>query len=426
MDHFHYRDGTAYCEDLSLKELAEKYGTPLYVYSRATLQRHLRRVKESFSVYPTIPCFAVKANCNLSLLRDIFRSGFGADVVSVGELQRAIQAGVDPGRIVYSGVGKRLDEIRTALKLGIMSFNVESKFELEVIEADAKNLGIQAPISLRINPNIDAKTNPKIATGLYSTKFGISEEEARLLAQEIKGREHLQLVGIACHIGSQITSLGPLREASARMAQLALDWQEQGFDLKYLNMGGGLGIRYRDEKPPEVEEYAEALLASIRKTGLTLAIEPGRVILGNVGILLNRVIGVKSTPQKNFLIVDGAMNDLIRPSMYDSYHDIVPVCEGKSTKLINYDVVGPICETGDFFGKDRRLPEQSAGDLVYLRACGAYGSTMASNYNSRPRPAEVLVDGQNSYLIKPRESLEQLWWGEQVEIPEVNIDDSSR
>ncbi|MFW7379461.1 MAG: diaminopimelate decarboxylase [Oligoflexus sp.] len=419
MDHFHYRDGQAYCEDLSLESLAEEYGTPLYVYSRATLQRHLQRVKESFSIYPTVPCFAVKANSNLSILRDVFRSGFGADVVSGGELERALLAGVDPKKIVYSGVGKRHDEIKAALTAGIMSFNVESSFELAMIEEVAASLKLRAPISLRINPNIDAKTNPKIATGLYSTKFGMSEGEARSLVEGLNQYPHIELVGIACHIGSQITSLQPLGEAAARMAQLAIDWQESGLKLKYLNMGGGLGIRYRDETPPEIEEYAETLLQSVRKTGLTLAIEPGRVILGNVGVLLTRVIGVKTTPQKNFLIVDGAMNDLIRPSMYDSYHNILPVREAKDQAVQDYDVVGPICETGDLFGKDRRLPLQKQNDLVFLRACGAYGSTMASNYNSRPRPAEVLVDGQQSYLIKPRESLEQLWWGEQIDIPEV-------
>jgi diaminopimelate decarboxylase len=421
MDHFHYRSGKAFCEDVPLEEIAAEYGTPAYVYSRATLQRHLKRVKDAFSGYPTVPCFAVKANSNLSLLRDIFRAGFGADVVSLGELKRAVQAGVMPEQIVYSGVGKRADEIEAGLATGILSFNVESGFELERLAVMADKLGRPAPISLRINPNIDAKTNPKIATGLYSTKFGMSEEEARGLVNRIKAHPRLHLVGIACHIGSQITSLKPLGEAAERMAQLASQWLAEGHELKYLNMGGGLGIRYRDEEPPEMEDYAETLFRSVRQTGLTLVIEPGRVLVGNVGVLLCQVLGVKQTPQKNFLIVDGAMNDLLRPSMYDSFHEILPVREPTGSETQSYDVVGPICETGDFFGKDRAMPPQQQDDFIFVRACGAYAATMASNYNSRPRAAEVLVDGKETFLIKPREPLEQLWWGENVDVPEISL-----
>ncbi|SMF34188.1 diaminopimelate decarboxylase [Pseudobacteriovorax antillogorgiicola] len=417
MDHFIYKNGEAHCENIPLTEIAEAVGTPAYIYSRNTLKRHARRIIEAFSAYPTLACFAVKANSNLSFLREIFDEGFGADLVSHGELQRALKAGVKPHEIVFSGVGKKDYEIRAGIEAGILSFNVESSFELESINRIALDMGKMAPVCLRINPNIDAKTNPKIATGLFSTKFGMSEAEAKTLVTEIQELPGVQLVGIACHIGSQITDLKPLEEAAEKMSSIALEMLGNGHPLEFIDMGGGLGIRYKDEPDPDVEGYASVLIKHVQKTGLKLVIEPGRLLAGNTGILLNKVIGIKKTPQKNFAIVDGAMNDVIRPSLYDSFHDIATVHEGVDKPEVLYDVVGPVCETGDFFGKDRTLPQLHAGDLVFLKSCGAYAATMASNYNSRPRAPEVLVDGDKYYIIKPRETLEDLWRGEEVTIP---------
>ena len=416
MDHFQYRDGETFCEGVSLSKLADAVGTPAYVYSRTTLKKHLKRIKEAFSAYPTLPCFAVKANSNLAILRDIFSEGFGADLVSGGEYQRSMNAGVVPDQIVFSGVGKKEEEIEMALKGGLLSFNVESAFELATIDRIAKSLAVKAPVCFRVNPNIDAKTNPKIATGLFSTKFGIVEAEVRDLAANLSEFENVELVGVACHIGSQITDIRPMGEAADRMAHLAKDLLNEGHPLKFINMGGGLGIRYKDEPQPNVEEYADLLINHIKPTGLQLIIEPGRVLVGNVGVLLNRVIGVKKTPQKSFAIVDGAMNDVLRPSLYDSYHEILPVNECKEGAQENYDVVGPICETGDYFGKDRKMPQLKAGDLIYLRGCGAYSASMASNYNSRPRSVEVLVDGNAFHVVKPRETLEDLWKNELIDI----------
>ncbi len=409
MDHFAYQNQQAYCEDVALKEIAAAVGTPCFVYSAATLRQHVKRIQTAFSSYPTMPCYAVKANSNLSILREIFALGFGADIVSLGELERSLKAGVQADKIVYSGVGKRRDEIEAALRCGIYSFNVESYSELDAIAEVAVSLGRKARVSLRVNPNIDAKTNPKITTGLFSTKFGVIEAEALAMADRIRELPSLQLVGVGCHIGSQIVEVKPMAEAARRLAQFALGLQERGHRLEFIDMGGGLGIRYRNEDPPAPEAYAEALLQEIKPTGLRLLIEPGRVVVGNIGVLLCQVITTKKTPEKSFLIVDGAMNDLIRPSMYDSYHEIRTVdFEDTHTEIM--DVVGPICETGDYFGKDRALPKGlKAGDLIYLRSAGAYGSSMASNYNSRPRAPEVLVDGKAFRVVRRRESLDDLW-----------------
>ncbi len=410
MDFFNYRQGEAYCEDLALEHIAKEVGTPCYVYSLATLRRHARRLQEAFASYPTLPCFAVKANSNLSVLREIFSLGYGADIVSLGELERAIRADVDPERVVYSGVGKRVDEIEAALARGIFSFNVESMGELEQIAAVSRRKGAVARIALRVNPNIDAKTNPKITTGLFSTKFGLVESQALAMAERIKSLPSLKLVGVGCHIGSQILEIQPLAEAAKILAAFAEKLRAQGHQLECIDMGGGLGIRYKNEEPPEPELYAKALIDAVRPTGLKLLIEPGRVLVGNMGILLTRVIARKQTPEKSFLIVDGAMNDLIRPSMYDSFHEIRAVRESAKEANRLMDVVGPVCETGDFFGKDRLLPESlDEGDLVYLRSAGAYGSAMASNYNSRPRAPEILVDGTQFRVVRQREKLEDLW-----------------
>lgn len=416
MDFFNYRQGEAFCEDVALDHIAKEVGTPCYVYSLATLRRHALRLQEAFASYPTLPCFAVKANGNLSVLREIFSMGYGADIVSLGELERALRAGVRPDWVVYSGVGKRRDEIEAALAQNIFSFNVESVSELEEIAAIASHQKKQARVTLRVNPNIDAKTNPKITTGLFSTKFGLVEEAAQALATRIRSLPSVRLVGVGCHIGSQILEVEPLAEAAKILAAFAQRLMAQGHPLECIDMGGGLGIRYRTEDPPEPERYAKAIIEAVRPTGLKLLIEPGRVLVGNIGVLLTRVIATKETPEKAFLIVDGAMNDLIRPSMYDSYHEIRAVHEkgeGAQRKLM--DVVGPICETGDFFGKDRQLPvDLKAGDLVYLRSAGAYAAAMASNYNSRPRAPEILVDGAKFRIVRRRESLEDLWRHEEM------------
>jgi diaminopimelate decarboxylase len=411
MDHFNRKNGELNCESISINALIEKVGSPAYVYSRATLGRHCEEITKAFSKYPTTPCFAVKANSNLSILKEIFSHGLGADLVSLGELRRALLAGVDPKKIVFSGVGKQSEEISEALKAGILSFNVESDFELEHISKIAEKENLVANICLRINPNINAKTHPKIATGLYSTKFGLTESIADELLLKISNDQNLNLIGLACHIGSQITDLKPLKEAASRMADIAIRLMKDGNDLRFINMGGGLGIRYKDEVPPELQDYANTLIGEIKRTKLKLIIEPGRVIAGNMGVLVTKVIGVKKTPEKHFVVVDAAMNDLCRPSVYDAYHEIQQVSDNDE-EIITGDIVGPICETGDYLAKDRELARPNAGDLLVVRSCGAYGATMASNYNSRARVVEVLVDDSEFQIIRKREPLESLWQSE--------------
>lgn len=413
MDHFLASGGRMFCENVAMQDIADAQGTPAYVYSRATLSRHCEKLKQAFAAYPTLACFAVKANSNLHYLREVFSHGLGADLVSLGELERARIAGVDPGKVVFSGVGKREDEIVAALDMDILSFNVESEFELANIARLAAERGVVANISLRINPNIDAKTNPKITTGLYNTKFGLPEALARRLIGEIGEMSQLRLVGLACHIGSQITDLAPLGQAALRMAAFCAEVRSDAPDLKLINMGGGLGIRYRDENPPGLDDYAQTLISAIRPTGLKLVIEPGRVLAGNTGVLLTRVIGVKTTPDKTFVVVDGAMNDLLRPSMYDSFHDIVAVDEAGPGAEVIADFVGPVCETGDTLGKDRAVALPSPGDLFVVRGCGAYAASMSFQYNSRPRAPELLVDGSEVRVIRRRETLQDLWSLEQ-------------
>ena len=410
MDHFSYIQGTAHCESVSLKKIAADVGTPAYVYSAATLRRHCGQLVQAFQGYPTLPCYAVKANSNLSILREVFRQGLGADVVSIGELERALLAGAQAHQIVYSGVGKRIDEIGRAIDAGILSFNLESTFELAHIAETAQAKNKVARIAIRINPNIDAKTHPKIATGLYSTKFGMAETAMREILPLIKGNPHLKLVGLACHIGSQIVDIKPLEEAANRMHLLSEDVAGQGFPLEFVNMGGGLGIRYNEETPPTLDIYAGALIKAIKPTGLRLIIEPGRVIMGNVGVILSRCIGSKTTQEKTFVIMDAAMNDLLRPSIYGSFHDILPVEESDNNGMCRLtDFVGPVCETGDFIGRDRLAPPIKENALLYVRSCGAYAASMASNYNSRPRGVEVLVDGAGYEVVKQREKLDHLW-----------------
>ena len=416
MDFFEYKNGELHCEDSKLSLLAERYGTPSYIYSQSTLLKHCRRLLKAFSSYPTTACFAVKSNSNHTVLKTIFAEGFGADLVSAGELQRSISAGVDPGKIVFSGVGKLDSEILMALDADIMSFNVESEFELHSIARLAAVRNKVARVCLRINPNIDAKTNEKIATGLYSTKFGIPETELKAHLQIIKNSPNLKLIGIACHIGSQITELTPLKEAAQSMAAIAKDVLTAGFPIELVDMGGGLGIRYSKENAPELEDYAKTLIDAIRPTGLKLVIEPGRVLVGNIGILLTQVIGVKKTPQKNFVIVDAAMNDLMRPTLYGSYHDIVPVNKPSDEAITALcDFVGPICETGDYLGKDRTCAVPKADDLFAIRGCGAYAAIMSGNYNSRAMAPEIMVEGSKERVIRRRQLLTEIWQYEMQE-----------
>lgn len=410
MDHFLHKNREAYCEDVPLRRIAEAVGTPAYVYSSATLERHCSQLKSVFSTSSALFCYAVKANSNLSLLRKIFKEGFGADVVSIGELERCLLAGAKPNTIVFSGVGKTDSEIERALDLDILSFNVESFFELENLNRIASHKKKQAVISLRLNPDIDAKTHPKIATGLHSTKFGIAITHLPLFLDYIrKNSKQLNLLGLACHIGSQLTDLQPITDAAQKMVGLSLSVRNQGFPIRVLNLGGGLGIRYIDENPPKLVDYAQALQTITETSGLQLILEPGRVLVGNAGILLTRVLGIKETPLKKFAVVDAAMNDLIRPSLYGSLHEICVATELSHPQKETYDIVGPICETGDFLGKDQELPQLKAQDLLFVRSCGAYASSMASNYNSRPKAAEVLVEGSQFRLIKSRQILTDLW-----------------
>lgn len=413
MDHFVYQSGEAHCEGVALERIAQKVGTPVYVYSLATLRHHCDVITNAFSSHPTLPCFAVKANSNLSILREIFANGFGADVVSVGEMERALAAGAKASQIVFSGVGKTKKEIQRGIEVGILHFNVESLFELDLIGELAAGRKKPVDVCIRVNPNVDAKTNPYIATGLYSTKFGIAETDLPAVVEKISQLDNVRLVGLDCHIGSQITDLNPFKEAATRMVKLAMELKEQGHAIEHLDLGGGLGIRYKDENPPSMQDYANVLIEAVAPTGLKLIIEPGRSLVGNAGVLLTTVIGTKTTPKKNFIVVDAAMNDLLRPSLYRAYHDILPVKRQPDEKNVLADVVGPICETGDCFGNDRELPPMKAGDLVIVRTAGAYGATMAMNYNTRPKPPEVLVDGDDFKVIRRRENLASLWELEQ-------------
>lgn len=409
MDYFNrLQDGLA-CESTSLHELANRFGTPLYVYSNATLQRHCKLFLEAFASHPTLACFAVKANSNLSLLKKIFSWGFGADVVSLGELERALIAGVRPEKIVFSGVGKTDQEIQRGLEIGILSFNVESENEYALISQISHRIGRRANVQLRVNPNIDAKTNPYISTGLHTTKFGISEDNVCNLASKILADPNCNLIGISCHIGSQITQLGPFKEAVDRMVSLAKQIRQMGIDIKYLDLGGGLAIQYEEIPPPALIDYANTILETVKKTDFSLILEPGRTIIGNAGVLITKVLYLKSNAKKTFVIVDAAMNDLLRPSLYQAKHKIESVANSDESKAVLVDVVGPICETSDFLGKEVSLVLPKQEDLLMVRSCGAYGFSMSSQYNSRPRAAEVLVDGSTAQLVRKRESLEDLW-----------------
>lgn len=413
MNHFQLKNNELFCEKIPIKNLVEQWGTPLYVYSHATLCHHFRTFDTAFQGYPHLICFSVKANSNLTILRTFINEGGGGDVVSGGEIFRCLEAGIDPQKIVYSGVGKTRDEIDFALQTGILMFNIESTQELELINQQATSLGIKAPVSFRINPDIDPKTHPYISTGLKMNKFGIDISQALNRYKFAQSLENIEIVGISCHIGSQITETAPFVEALSKIKELIKKLRQEAIIIKYLDIGGGLGITYDKETPPHPSEYAQAILREIGDEEITLVLEPGRVIVGNAGILVAKVLYTKYGSGKNFIIVDAGMNDLIRPSLYDAYQEVTPVTKS-SAKKYPADIVGPICESGDFLARNRLLPEPRKGDLLAVMSAGAYGFVMSSNYNSRPRPAEVLVAGETSSLIRQRESYQKLIQGEKI------------
>ena len=413
MDYFNYRDGHLHAEDVSIASIVDHYGSPLYIYSRATLERHWHAFNDAFSARRHLICFAVKANSNLAVLNVLARLGSGFDIVSVGELERVIAAGGDPGKVLFSGVGKQADEMRRALQVGIRCFNVESAAELELLNQIAGEMQTRAPVSLRVNPDVDAKTHPYISTGLKENKFGIAIEEAIGLYQSAHAMPNIEVTGVDCHIGSQLTEIAPFLDALDRVLALVRQLQELGITIAHLDLGGGLGVRYQDETPPAPAEYAGAINEKLADLPFEVLLEPGRAIAANAGILVTRVEYLKPTTDKHFAIIDAAMNDLIRPSLYQAWQEIVPVDQHSDGIAANYDLVGPICETGDFVGKDRQL-SLSPGDLLAIRSSGAYGFTMASNYNSRPRVAEVMVDGQQVHLVRQRETIDSLFAGESI------------
>jgi len=408
MDYFNYRDGQLYAEAVSLSALADQWGTPSYVYSRATLERHWRVFDEALAEHPHLICYAVKANSNLAVLNCFARLGSGFDIVSQGELMRVLAAGGDPGKIVFSGVGKTEQEIRYALQQGIYCFNVESSAELRRINTVAEQLQQKAPIALRINPDIDPETHPYIATGLREAKFGIPIKDALEVFQQAEQCSHLTVIGVDCHIGSQLTSLEPFSAALKAVLQLIDTLSKAGIVIQHLNMGGGLGVVYHKESPPSPADLATAFGDLLTGRDLKLIIEPGRAIAANAGVLLTKVEYLKLTPAKNFAIVDAAMNDLLRPALYDSWQEIIAVNQRSDLTDTLYDVVGPICETGDFLGKDRSLAIET-GDLLAVRGAGAYSFSMSSNYNSRPRAAELMVDDDVIHCVRKRETHEDLF-----------------
>ena len=412
MDHFKYRDGELHAEDVPMARIADAHGTPCYVYSRATLERHWRAFDAALGDHPHLICYAVKANSSLAVLNVLARLGSGFDIVSAGELERVLRAGGDPARVVFSGVGKRADEMRRALEAGIRCFNVESEAELLRLNDVAGEAGIPAPVSMRVNPDVDARTHPYISTGLKENKFGVDIREAPALYRKAAELPHLRVVGVDCHIGSQLVELSPFMDALSRVLDLAHGLEAEGIGLDHLDLGGGLGVRYRDETPPLPDAYARALFEGLADTRYEVLLEPGRAIAGNAGVLLTRVEYLKHTEHKDFAVVDAAMNDLIRPALYGAWQEIIPVSPRQGGAR-TYDVVGPVCETGDFLGKDRELV-LAEGDLLAVRSAGAYGYTMSSNYNSRPRAAEVMVDGADMHLVTRRETLDELMARETV------------
>jgi diaminopimelate decarboxylase len=413
MNYFKFQDNRLFAEDVAVDDLATRLGTPLYIYSARTLRRHYRVLSEAFKGTDSLICFAMKALSNLSILKLFGDLGAGFDIVSVGELMRCIRAGADPAKIVFSGVGKTDEEIEAALKAKILMINVESRPELQRVSAVAQRIGVQAPVSMRVNPDLDPGTHAHISTGHRDSKFGIPLSQVNEYYAEARGLKNLDLTGLSTHIGSQITETGPFTEAGEKVAKVVAGLREQGITLKYLDLGGGLGIPYQEE-PPSPAQYSAALLGPLRNIGLKIIIEPGRVLVGSAGIMVTKVLYVKETDVKRFVVVDGAMNDLIRPVLYEAYHEIVPVKRRADSARQTADVVGPVCESGDFFARERDLPALDSGDLIALMSAGAYGFVMASNYNSRPRAAEVLVNGTEAHVIRERDSFEDIIRNEKI------------
>ena len=412
MDYFDYREGRLFVEDVAIEDLVQQHGSPCYIYSRATFERHWRAFDDALAKHDHLVCFAVKANSNLGVLNVLAKIGAGFDIVSGGELERVLAAGGDAKKIVFSGVGKTATEMRRALDVGIRCFNVESEAELILLNDVAGDMGVKAPVSIRVNPDVDAKTHPYISTGLKENKFGIDISLAPEVYARASKMSNLKIEGVDCHIGSQLTETRPFLDALDRVLALIDQLSEMGINIHHLDLGGGLGITYKDETPPLPSEYAEALSEKLEGRNLQILIEPGRAIAGNAGILVTQVEFLKNNDEKHFAIVDAAMNDLMRPALYSAWQDIIPVNK-KEGQSQNYDIVGPICETGDFLGKDRELVIE-AGDLLAVRSSGAYGFTMSSNYNTRPRVAEIMVDGDKAHVVRERETIESLFANEKI------------
>jgi len=411
-EYFHYQQDQLFAENIALADIAKQFGTPCYVYSRAALTDAYRQFADALKAREHLICFAVKSNSNLAILNVFARLGAGFDIVSGGELQRVLAAGGDAGKVVFSGVGKTESEMRLALDAGILCFNVESAAELDRLNEVAGKMGKTAAISFRVNPNVDAKTHPYISTGLKKNKFGVAYTEALALYRKAASMAHLRVTGMDCHIGSQLTETSPFIAAAEKVLSLADQLASEGIKLEHLDLGGGLGIRYNAETPPSIADYAQALLGALQGRSEKLIVEPGRVLVGNAGVLLTRVEYLKPGEEKHFAIVDAAMNDLMRPALYDAYHAILPVsCSASHSQ--EYEIVGPICETGDFLGHERELALDQ-GSLLALMSAGAYGMSMSSNYNTRPRAAEVMVDGDSLHLIRERETVAQLFAGEKI------------
>ena len=407
MHFFQYKNKQLYAESIPVQQITQEVGTPVYIYSHATLERHFRVFDEAFQGLPHLICFSMKCNSNLAILNLFAKQGAGVDIVSGGELFRAVKAGVSPRKIVYSGVGKTAAEMAMALDANILFFNVESEEELYTLNEVASQKGKKAPISLRVNPNINPKTHPYISTGMKKSKFGIEVKQAFALYQKAAKLPGVEIVGLDCHIGSQLTQVRPFVDALRKLKELISSLRGKGISIRYLDLGGGLGIRYQDEAPPSPAEYAKAIKKELKELDLTLVFEPGRVLMGNSGILVTQTLYHKKGSAKEFVIVDAAMNDLIRPAFYGSYHDSQPVLKSNRKKK-KVDIVGPICESGDFFAQNRQLPDVKSGELLAIFSAGAYGFAMSSNYNSRPRVAEVLVNGNHYHVIRKRETLEDL------------------
>lgn len=414
MHHFHYKTRELHCEDVPVSEVARRVGTPFYLYSHATLRHHFRTFASGFEGMEYLICFSMKSNSNLAILRLFALEGSGMDIVSGGELFRALRAGVKPEKIVYSGVGKRTEDIEYALKSNILMFNAESTQEITKINQVANGVGRTANIAIRVNPDVDPKTHPYISTGLRENKFGIHIKDATEQYAMAAELENLNVIGVSCHIGSQLTKVSPFVDALGKLKRLIDRLKEAGIPIHYLDLGGGLGITYDQEEPPHPVEYADAIRTELGSLDLVLILEPGRVITGNAGILVTRTLYTKETPEKVFFIVDAAMNDLIRPSLYGSYHSVQPVVKDSNRKTVIADIVGPICETGDFLAKGRELPRFEQDELMAIMSSGAYGFSMASTYNSRPRVAEVIVKDNEFYVIRERETFEDLIRGEKI------------